>query len=325
MVIVCHLYPGRFSFGGEAAVAFFFMLSGFVLSKRFGVMVDNRSFSMMKFLRRQLAKFYPLHLTLLAAVVMIDALGGNIVEWWKLALSVLLLQSWIPTPSVCYVGNGVSWFLSTLLFLYVVFPWLYRRLMTMSFVGLLLATVSAVSVYFGIALSLKIPYIDDVLYVFPPLRIIDFGIGILIYRYCAFVLTDRKNAQQSIRWMQFLPPVITLVIAFMFFRLVDTPFRDTTLWLTIPPFIAWFVLCDTRGGRLMNLLHNRWIQQLATVSMPLYLSHMLTYRLTGTMMARASIDIDSLQGSLLIVVVCVAVSFLIKYLFIDKLSLLLIS
>ena len=61
-----------FEFGGECGVAFFFTLSGFVLSWGYGRSVQERTFNHRRFLWRHLSGLYPLHLLLFIIVLAFD-------------------------------------------------------------------------------------------------------------------------------------------------------------------------------------------------------------------------------------------------------------
>lgn len=61
-----------FEFGGECGVAFFFTLSGFVLSWGYGRNVQERTFHHRRFLWRHLSGLYPLHLLLFIIVLAFD-------------------------------------------------------------------------------------------------------------------------------------------------------------------------------------------------------------------------------------------------------------
>lgn len=72
LIVVSHLVGSKFDFGGECGVSFFFILSGFVLSYAYGEKVKTGQFRTWSLLRRQLLKFYPLHLLMLVGIALID-------------------------------------------------------------------------------------------------------------------------------------------------------------------------------------------------------------------------------------------------------------
>ena len=158
--------------GGDCGVAFFFLLSGFVLSLGYGPQISEGSFSFGRFLKRRLLKCYPLHILclLLFLIVSRSAIDGRVI------LNALLLQSWVPDADYYFSCNSVSWFLSSLMFCYLVFPSVYRRISP----ALTLTVLAA-----GIAIYLLVPYsrVNAILYVHPLVRFIDFYLGMLLARY----------------------------------------------------------------------------------------------------------------------------------------------
>lgn len=118
-----------FDFGGECGVAFFFILSGFVLSVGFGAKVETGMFRRRPFLIKQLLKFYPLHIIMMIVMLLMDMRIGMYTEPYLLLPNILLLQSWFPDDKFYFVANGSSWFLSDMMFFYLMFPLLYRKIM----------------------------------------------------------------------------------------------------------------------------------------------------------------------------------------------------
>lgn len=119
---------GRHFGGFDAAVDFFFILSGFVIAYSSADQVSTlRSYA--GFLRRRLARIYPLHLlTLLAALAMAKAAGLAGVQLGdagryaieKLPANLFLVQAWGGHDRLTF--NIVSWSISVEWFLYLVFP-----------------------------------------------------------------------------------------------------------------------------------------------------------------------------------------------------------
>lgn len=109
---------------GLSGVQFFYVLSGFVLvwSMRPG---DRRR----DFWRRRLAKIYPNHVVLWAAVVLVgwyfvDPVSNfaDPVNLRVLLSNLFLVQAWIPANGWFYSVNTVSWSLSCELFFYLCLP-----------------------------------------------------------------------------------------------------------------------------------------------------------------------------------------------------------
>jgi peptidoglycan/LPS O-acetylase OafA/YrhL len=109
--------PARAFASGYGGVAFFFVLSGFVLTWTWRPGDTPR-----RFYRRRFARVYPNHLAgLLAAlvvpVVAVDR-GGRLAT----PLNALLLQAWPRDPRIVYSLNGVDWSLSCEAAFYAAFP-----------------------------------------------------------------------------------------------------------------------------------------------------------------------------------------------------------
>lgn len=197
-------YPETFLRVGGKAVCFFFILSGFVLSYGYGNKIDNGNITYKNFLTGRMVKLYPLHWLLLPIGYWITR---NVFSetCYFLPANILLLQSLIPNPLSYYSGNGVSWFLSTLLFLYIAFPFTWKYCSRLSTRQILLAYIVFIAVRCGLDFICTDKAKIDWLYINPLCRWLDFSVGIitfLMYRtikekaYCnkkllsAFVLSS---------------------------------------------------------------------------------------------------------------------------------------
>lgn len=152
----------------------------------YGARAASGSLNLARFMRRRLWRIYPMHLVALAVafVTMPWAFADTTAD----ILSALLLQSW--TSEAYFETNGPAWFLSTLVFLYFLFPWLARRVATMR-----LRTLAA-TVVVGFALMVAAYVVTAAagadkdtatrwLYIFPPARVWDFSWGWLYFASAA--------------------------------------------------------------------------------------------------------------------------------------------
>ena len=105
-----------FDAGGDCGVAFFFMLSGFVCSLGYGHRLREGTFNYAGFIWKRFMKLYPLHLLCLLFYLVVSHSPLDL----KVLLNILLLQSWVPDADWYFSCNSVSWFLSSLLFCYLV-------------------------------------------------------------------------------------------------------------------------------------------------------------------------------------------------------------
>jgi peptidoglycan/LPS O-acetylase OafA/YrhL len=196
----------------EGAVTFFFLLSGFVLAwSAHPEGRDARPAGRGAFYRRRLVKIFPNHLvTWAAGLLLLLAAGGRAGP--EVLPSLALTHAWIPQAGVLAGTNGPSWSLSCELLFYLAFPLLIGPLRRIRpdrlwwWAGGLAGAVALVP-----ALSLLLPA-EPTLFgsslpfwrfwfvvLFPPLRLLDFLLGIVLAR---IVLAGRWP---RVRWRLVLP------------------------------------------------------------------------------------------------------------------------
>ena len=245
-----------FDAGGDCGVAFFFILSGFVCSLGYGKRLREGQFSYGDFLWKRVRKLYPLHLFCLLFYLLVSHAPLDL----KVLLNALLLQSWIPDADWYFSCNKVSWFLSSLLFCYLVFPWVYRHLS--KYLTLIILTAY-------IAVYCLTPYdrVNAVLYVFPAVRFVDFYIGMLL---CQFY--EQKKAlvfpKGTELWL-----MLVLLLTLAVYPFVDAKLRNAPLyWVVLIPVILVFV---HEKGFVSRMLKTRPMLFLGSLTMPLFLTHQM--------------------------------------------------
>ncbi len=117
-----------FPAGGDSGVGFFIILSGFVLSAGYRDRIAQGLISRRDFMRRRVRRLFSCHIIgfILALLLMSPFYG------WKTPLvwlaNILMLQSWIPSPTFYFSCDSPSWCLSDLLFCYLLFPFIILAL-----------------------------------------------------------------------------------------------------------------------------------------------------------------------------------------------------
>ncbi|MCX3061092.1 acyltransferase family protein [Streptomyces beihaiensis] len=181
--------------GGWAGVTFFFILSGFVLTWSARDKDNPRAFW-----GRRLAKIYPNHVvTFVFALVLYASASATLDRGLP---NFLLLQAWIPRDDVFFSINNPSWSLSCELVFYLLFPVLHRLIVRIGARRLWWwATGVAVTIVLLPLIAQLIPSgaafgpnhansplhghsINQMwfVYIFPPTRVLDFALGILMAR-----------------------------------------------------------------------------------------------------------------------------------------------
>ncbi|HEX8570221.1 MAG TPA: acyltransferase [Caulobacteraceae bacterium] len=133
---------------GHLGTDFFLMLSGYVLGRAYGRQVGEGRIGPAAFLTRRVARVWPGHLIVLAALALL-VLGAGLAgltlnnphafDWGALPAHALLAQSW--GLGVPYGWNTPTWSLSALIICYAAFPLLWPVLQRLGGRGALVAAV----------------------------------------------------------------------------------------------------------------------------------------------------------------------------------------
>lgn len=301
MVVIAHADHIFGSFGIAAAanmgqgVSFFFVLSGFILTWNYPVLVnwvDRRKFWLARF-----ARIWPLHLvTCLLWIALIfnfdraahfPGLGGLVM----LIANLLLLQVWVPLHDWGLSFNGVAWSISTELFFYAMFPllialWQKRWHQLLLVQALVILLVIALTTFYAIPGKDDYPKIglQGLIYFNPLVRIFEFSIGI------ALAVLVRKIATTGLQlgglqWLALelaalLALVVVMLAAENLSRTIQTIigapaayyFERDGLWLFWAFLIGVFALSH---GPLTRFLSLRFAVFLGEISFALYLCHAL--------------------------------------------------
>lgn len=270
----------HFYYGGDAGVVFFFILSGFVLSIGCGPRIEDGTFQYIQFLRKRLAKIYPLHLVTFTIALCMSFVAGVKFNIIKTLLHIFMLQEFTLSEDMLKYGTGLSWFLGALFFCYFLFPFLYRQLIISrnKVFGALL------TIYILLALAIESccnnSAIDDFMFAFPPLRIIDFAIGIIAYRL--------YTAPFSIRFRQWIDrqsttklSILEIIIVVSVSALTYIPYCSLPSWIRFAPYfwipfsllIYWFAISSDNKGIISKLLNQRALVFLGNISFEIYMLH----------------------------------------------------
>lgn len=242
--------------GGDCGVAFFFLLSGFVLSMGYGRQITDGTFCYGRFLKRRFLKLYPLHLLCLLFFLIVSKQHFD----GAVFLNVLLLQAWIPSPDYYFSCNSVSWFLSCLFFCYILFPFAYKRVSGRWLTLVLVA-------YLLVCLLTPYEKVNAILYVHPLVRFVDFYLGMFLCQ-----VFERRKETDIPQWTELLM-VVLLLVSLGLYPYVDAKLRNAPLyWLVLIPLI--FVFAQEKGY-ISQWLKTKPMLFLGSLSMPLFLTHQM--------------------------------------------------
>jgi peptidoglycan/LPS O-acetylase OafA/YrhL len=282
------IIPGMDSFGsanlflstGDMGVAFFFVLSGFVLSynyaHRFTLGVRSKDYK--QFLWARLTKIYPVHLLTLILVLPISLLSPQTpFDWRAVPLHATLLQCLWPWPEPRFSDNlnKVSWSISCEWFFYLLAPiamliiivrrrhWLVLAAIAMYVSGL------ALFLWDGQSEATRLYFVSR----FAPSRLLEFLGGVVIGG--VFLSTGRMLESVS-RLMQVVGVSLLAVGAIAAPR-APWPLLGGGL-LYVPGALLLILGLSSGPGFLVDHLSQRALKVLGTASFSFYMVHHLILR-----------------------------------------------
>lgn len=269
-----------FDFGARG-VEIFFVLSGFLIAYHYsdknlpGSWKDSWAFMIQK-----LKKFYVLHIiTFLVMLVYLSYkfyLAGRIPygNWSTFTsyavLNITLLKSWYRPAAFSF--NGVSWFLSSIIFMYFLTPKTIRFFKGRKYSEHVILFVFLLAIKFILdTWGYKIVHAPDFFswYLNPAYRFLDFLLG---YASCLVLYKDKFNSslylppQKIISAIQLITLLIYLFACYFFNR----------LWLPAPFILLTLLLiytCTIKNGIINYFLGNPLVVHLGNISFELFLIH----------------------------------------------------
>ena len=273
MIVLFHVGATGLEEMTWAGVTFFLMASGFLLALKHPFeQLDGASYR--RFAWNHAAKLFPLHwLTLLLWIIAMAVLGMLVIKPVALALNTTLLHSWSLSHSIYFSYNKFSWFLSTLLFCYLCYPLLAKWFTPLKLFhkAIILAVLAVIDI---VVLAFTDDYSRTALYVFPPVRLIDFIIGMTLAHLCqsrdrARVLGKSENGTDAE-----LIAVAVLSVMVMTYRAYPwlLPWSDAVLWwLPVALILVVGLVYDKREGFIGKILASKPLQWIGNISFEIFM------------------------------------------------------
>lgn len=318
LMIFFHHIPGStgnglFAAGGSCSVSFFFILSGFVLAMVYGDKVLSGDVNYSRFLVKRLSKIYPIHLFCLIVWLIIKSINNMsffcMDKICHLIPNFLLLQSWIPDRGVYFSGNALSWFLSDMLFFYLMFPFVMHAIFAVNgqnnklgrignkCIGLkyMFNSINTPFVVFLILLYGVVLYfvnkdlVHPLLYINPFFRIYDFILGIILYSLYRYIsnVCGKKIIAASVFFKTLIELFVIslLVVQIVIYKYIpDRLGMASYWWLVMAVMILLISLFDTFGGGIITkILKNKYLVILGDFSFCMYMVHGLVISVVGNL------------------------------------------
>ena len=306
--------------GGNLSVSFFFILSGFVLALSYGDRMSKKEISYKDFVVRRLSKLYPMHWVGFVLAILLSIASHlynkNVVfsinDLFIGGMNFLLLQSWIPIGKVYFSFNWASWFLSNLLFFYLAFPFLARKIFKnrkkMNIVGFTIAVL----VYIVLMVFIPNDYVHKLFYINPLFRLLDFVFGVFL-----FIVYDRYIKHRSYKASCIISLELFSIIFFAFFVLMlknYSEIRPYSVFYFIPIalLLLTFAYSEQKGGKkfLSAIFGHKVLIYLGNISFVFFIMHQLVLRFLYMLSKALNISIENLIGFIFALVITMIVSVL---------------
>lgn len=270
---------------GRMSLATFFVISGFFLEMRHSV--ERLQWSQWKhFMFSHVKRFYVLQWLCLAVWLMFSSFGLR----WDLMLHATLTQCWYPDDQMCMAYNGASWFISTLIFAYMMFPVISRVTRVTP------AAVKWTIVVIALAGATWIKYNTTTNYwwqFFPPTRLIDFTYGVLIAQLVKYLIASGRGKKLSpvLPWIECLLVVAVVGTACV----VDGNSSTWAAWVLIFFVLPTFTLAAHYNprGPVHRVMSMRWLYKARNFSFELYMLYLIVMAVTKIVLEHLGITLPS--------------------------------
>ena len=265
---------------GYTGVTFFYLLSGFVLTWSKPGPRPGR------FWWSRFSRIWPLTVLLTVFAFTVIAAQERIPGPVGHVANVLLLQAWWPKGSWYFGGNGVSWSLSCEMFFYLLFPVLVIPIRRLRWRGLGMLAAAVLTLQVGapvIAALLGLPsrVYFWLFFIFPPYRLLEFILGMLLAQAVVLGLKVRSPRSASLVALAALAAVAFACTEYTVStgQYLDRPF----VALAVIPWLAVLLLAAATQDlrQTSSWLRSALLVGLGESSFALYLVHKPLYLFTS--------------------------------------------
>lgn len=245
---------------GPIGMSVFFILSGFCLSLKY------KDIKILKFYISRFNKIYPVYLIVSFLSLFFYKLGNGMLQGLiSFLVSMLLLQSWFPFLFF-YYHNDLTWFLSSLVFLYLIYPFLLDFAIKIASTTKKWAMMFTLTLtYFACSIPPIVYYYFHIpwreVYILPIFRMPEFFLGILLAQIY------HRNFFNSL-WRKFYIPISVVIMLYL--AVFGSKLAGYTIHnFFIVPLVSIVILGLATSKH--NILKPKLIKGLGTLILPFYL------------------------------------------------------
>lgn len=273
----------RFLYDGYCGVSFFLVLSGFVISYNYYNKISSYSKKeVIEFTKKRFRKIYPLHLLtfLLSILVFIKIIYKFPLKMIIIGIfNITLTQSFIPINGVYFSFNAVSWYLSVILFCYLLTPFLISNIKKIEIknINLIIAIIAIYLLQVIYVLIFKENNHNHwLIYINPFFRLLDYINGLLLG---VMVLKNRSiNTDISIKNTIYeVGTILIFLVIYYFYPYINQSIRWGCYYT--PSSILIIFIFSKQGGYISKMLQNKYLVYLGNISFEFYMVHQIVLKI----------------------------------------------
>jgi peptidoglycan/LPS O-acetylase OafA/YrhL len=275
---------------GILGVAFFFILSGFVIRYNYDPFKNLKESCC--FLWNRIVRIYPLHIMTFLVCIIFTIIRGLTVDVRLAFINIMLLQSYFPLKIIYFSFNDISWMLSTLFFFYLLFSITNLKHYLFHYMVLFSIAILLLSAYY-IETN---PRGNDhwfhlwLLYIFPPNRFVNISLGVFM---CIIINKYSRQwcAHLGILWGTLIEIISLLLIVdfclwgyftqFVQHAIFALPINVSRSWYTLItnyitaplPLTILILIFVLEKGILSRILQTRFFICLGEISFSIFMIH----------------------------------------------------
>lgn len=201
-------------------------------------------------------------------------------------LNILCLQSWVPVQSVYFSYNAVSWYLTLVMFMAVIEPWLNKYRAKIQKKRVIVALIMCVMVWNLIWYYFSNTYTHWLLYIVPLARIMEFIVG-----FGVGGVIKRADKKDNVIW-DYLYALCWMAVIVLLLRSLCVSNNNlflTVIWLMPSILIVCLAIYREENNIGKGIIKFRILEMIGNLSMELFLTHWVVIRYIEVFFSKAEI------------------------------------